>query len=121
MRRDQATVADLQREIDRLRDGEEGGFIEGTIPTPGQYLRRLHTLDTEQRIQSLTRLIDAGEVAHFCTMNMHEANLQELRQSAMGTWSALSRIANLCYDPDRDGILHVSEVVELLPKGLIRG
>lgn len=109
---------ELRQEVDFLREGEEGGWTPETIPTPGQYLKRLHGLDAEQRLQSLDTLIGAAEVGRQCVMSLHEANLQELRQRAMTTWSALAAIATLCRDPQRDGLVHVSEIAELLPEAL---
>jgi hypothetical protein len=108
-------------EIARLRDGEEDGWTEAAWPRPGQYLKRLHELDSEQRIQSLANLLGAAEAAHACLVGMHQENLQELRQRAMNSWSALTRIAGLCRDPERDGLIHVSEIVELLPPALRYG
>lgn len=111
-------VAGLQEEISRLRGGEEDGWSEQTIPTPGQFLKRLHELDAEQRVRKLEAVLAAATAAHFCTLNDHEGTIQELRQRVMGIWSVLVEISQLCSDPDRDGLLHVSEVVELLPEGL---
>jgi hypothetical protein len=111
----------LRVEIDELRAGEEGGWAENNFPTPGQYLKRLHDLDEERRIQSLGVLLNAAEAGRQCSMNLHEDNLHELRQRAMTSWSALADIAALCRDPGRDGLLHVSEVTELLPEALRYG
>lgn len=116
-----AVVDDLRAEIDHLRDGEEDGWTVGVIPTPGQYLKKLHDSDTERRMQSLTNMLGAAEAAHACVMGMHEENLQELRQRAMVSWSALARIASLCRDPERDGLVHVGEIVDLLPDALRYG
>jgi hypothetical protein len=111
----------LRSEIDELRAGEEGGWVEGILPTPGQYLKRLHDLDEERRIQSLGVLLSAAEAGRQCAMSLHEGNLHELRQRTMTSWSTLADIAALCRDPERDGVIHVSEVTELLPEALRYG
>lgn len=114
------TVDALTREIERLRDGEEGGYRQEVIPTPGQFLRRLHDMDTAQRVGALEVVMEMAEAGRRCGMDLHEANLSELRQRAMGAWSVLHRISELCRDPERDGIIHVSEINDLLPDGLRR-
>jgi hypothetical protein len=116
-----AVVGDLKAEIERLRDGEEDGWTEGSIPSPGQFLKRLHEQDAERRIRNLEVLLEAGEAGRQCYLGQHDANLQELRQRVMGAWSALAEIAQLCRDPERDGLLHVSEVNDLLPAALRYG
>lgn len=114
-----------QEEIRWLRAGEEEDHIEGAVPTPGQFLKRLHDLDEKRRIEHLGRFLMSAQIAHNCTMSMHEANLEELRQRAMESWSTLSRIANLCYSPHgqdhEDRMIRASDIIELLPKGLQRG
>ena len=114
-------VAGLKEEVARLRGGEEDGYHESRIPTPGQLLKRIHDLDPQERIERLDALIATAEAAHHCHLNMHEANLQELRQRVMNTWSALAAISSLCRAPDRDGLIHVSEITELLPEALRYG
>lgn len=118
MLEDSNTVHALNKEIDRLREGEEGGYQEGVIPTSGQLLRRIHDLNGEQRIQMLDAVMHMAEAGRQCGMSLHEVNLSELRQKTMNTWSALHRISEMCRDPERDGLIHVSEIVELLPEGL---
>lgn len=108
-----------EEEIRHLRAGEEGGWSEGVIPTPGQYLKRLHELDGGNRIQNLTVLLGAAEAGHQCAMSLHEANLSELRQRTMTVWSALSRIGELCQG--REGLVDVRGIVDLLPEALRRG
>lgn len=112
-------IAALEEEIQDLRSGEEDGWSEGVIPTPGQYLKRLHELDGERRVQNLTVLLGAAEAGRQCAMSLHEANLSELRQRTMTAWSALSRIGELCQG--REGLVDVGEIVDLLPEALRRG
>lgn len=118
---DLGTTEDLKREIVDLRAGEEGGWVEGVIPTPGQYLKRLHEYDEERRMQSLATLFEAAEIGRRCAMELHDANLSELRQRVMSSWQTLAAISSLCRDPNRDGLLHVSEITELLPEALRYG
>lgn len=115
------TDAGLNDEIRKLRAGEEDGWTEGAMPTPGQYLKRLHELDEESRIRSLEVLMGAAEGGRQCVMGLHEANLQELRQRTMASWGTLSRISEMCRDADRDGLIHVNEIVDLLPEALRYG
>lgn len=115
------TPVDPREEIQRLRAGEEEGATEGVLPTPGQLLRQIHDDDLPTRMRRLEGLLAAVQDGHACAMNLHEANLQELRQKTMDQWGILARIARMCSDPDRDGLLHVSEITELLPEGLVRG
>jgi hypothetical protein len=112
-------IAALKKEIQDLRSGEEDGWSEGVIPTPGQYLKRLHELDGERRVQNLAVLLGAAEAGRQCVMSLHEANLSELRQRTMTAWSALSRIGELCQG--REGLVDVGEIVDLLPEALRRG
>lgn len=118
MPEDLNAIQTLTEEIERLRDGEEGGQVPEAIPTPGQFLKRLHELDTGHRMMALGAMIDSAEAGWRCANSLHEANLSELRQRAMNTWSILHRISEMCRDPERDGIIHVSEINELLPDGL---
>lgn len=121
MLEDLNTVARLREEIEHLRAGEEDGATQEAFPTPGQLLRQIHDDDLATRMRRMENLLAIAEAGHSCAMNLHEANLHELRQKTMDSWGILARIARMCSDPDRDGLLHVSEVVELLPDGLIRG
>jgi len=112
-------VAGLEAEVRRLRAGEQGNWREGTLPTAGQYFKRLHDLDKEQRLNNLDVLINAAEAGRQCAMGLHVENLSELRQRMMEAWTALSRIGKLCQDAD--SLVRASDITALLPEGLRRG
>lgn len=111
----------LQEAIDWMRAGEEGGYVDHSVPTPGQFYQRLHELDPEARLRRISALFGAAEVGRSCVVSLHEENLAELRQRAMDSWNVLAALGRMCSDPERDGLVHVSEIVELLPLALRRG
>lgn len=112
--------ADLRSELDWLRHGEEDGYTEGQVPTPGQLLKVIHSLDPEERMKRLDALIGTAEMAHRCVMSLHDSNINELRQRVMTSWSTLDRIARACQEADEAGMVPVSAITALLPDGLRR-
>lgn len=114
-------IAGLRKEIDDLRHGEEAGYVPEVMPTPGQWYRRLHDMDPTRRMAMVTSLVAAAEAGHACAMARHAGELEELRSRAMRLWSTLHGISELCRDSDRDGLVHVGEIVDLLPDGLRYG
>lgn len=112
------TVAHLSSVIEHLREGEEDGYAENTLPTPGQFLRRLHGLPGEERIQVLGTVLALANAGRRCDMEMHDANLDELRQRTMTAWGALSRISAICRDRDA---VPTKEINDLMPDALRRG
>lgn len=113
-----AAVAHLSSVIEHLREGEEGGHTENTLPTPGQFLRRLHELPGEERLHVLGTVLALADAGRRCDMELHDANLGELRQRTMTAWGALSRIGALCRDRDA---IPAKEINDLMPEALRRG
>lgn len=53
-------LADAGEEISFLHDGEESGYDPAVVPTPGQFMKHLHTLNPERRIELLGLLMEAS-------------------------------------------------------------
>lgn len=114
-------VTALREAIAWMREGEEGGYQEGTVPTPGQLYQQLHEAEPVERMARIEGLLNAAEAGRQCAMSLHGQNLEELRQRVMDSWNIFAALGRVCSDPARDGLVHVSEINELLPEALRRG
>lgn len=95
------TVHELTKEIERLREGEEGGEVEGASPTPGQLWKRLLDLDAAKRVETIKSLIDVSQKGIQCTLMLHEDDLNrnaqeiaELRRER-SRWNTINRLISV--------------------------
>lgn len=74
------------------------------MPTPGQLLHRLHTLDAEGQLDLVGRMLESQEAAHRCFVYGHDARLVEAstlaekRLVAREDWKARCLAAELEVD-----------------------
>ena len=77
MLEDLNTVHKLTKEIERLRAGEVGGEVEGAVPTPGQFWRKMLDLDKDKRLQALEAVLETASRGVTCTLMLHEDDLNQ--------------------------------------------
>lgn len=60
---------------------------EGAQYTPGQLLHRLHTIDVDERLDLLARLIESHNESALCFIEDHRGRLAELEElRKIGEW-----------------------------------
>lgn len=82
-----AKVAALEAELARLRAGEEDGYDERVLPTPGQWIARWNQATPEERLLVAAAAMRDGETANRCFFMAHEKRLDEAREA----WARLTR------------------------------
>jgi len=93
MLEDLNTVHALTKEIERLREGEEPGEMEGAEPTPGQLWRKLLDMKPSKRIETLATVLEmAGKGVH-CTLSLHDEDLERQHHAISSLWNEHSRWA----------------------------
>ena len=82
-------LAQLYADLDRLRAGEEDGWDESIVPTPGQWIAHWNQASAARRLDAAKRIIGNQERAARCFEMNHEARLAEQVQAeaaASGAW-----------------------------------
>lgn len=77
MPEDLNTVHGLEKEIERLRAGEDPSARPETQLTAGQLLKKIHDLDPDERLRLLRRILEAADSGFRCTMENHTGELAD--------------------------------------------
>ena len=109
----------MKDEVARLREGEEDGYVAGTVPTAGQLLKRLHDAEPAARMEYLESLIGTVEMARRCQLDQHDAIMEEGRQTLLSVWGILNKISEMCRD-SKDGKISTEEIIAIMPESLRR-
>jgi hypothetical protein len=78
-------------ELDQLRAGEEDGWDERVVPTPGQWIWKWNRATPETRLQVIAAFMRQAGIAERCELEDHAGAVEENRHA----WQIIGRIRAL--------------------------